>query len=213
MAHFFKHLHLVNKHRHHVIVNGAKCGIFWHCLRHDLSKYGYREFSLSSKHYNGHHSPVFEERLENGYFSRICQHHTGRNAHHWEYWVDFFNGYMVMLTMPWVYATEYVCDMLSASYCYDPKGFSPERTLDYFLARVDHYYMTQATREYIIWCLTRFRDLGFKGLKKKDTKAKYAEITAKYPKTETISTLHPAGELPKDPKMVIMQPLKSEEKP
>lgn len=211
MAHFFAHLKLVCRHRHHVIINGAKCGIFWHCLKHDLSKFGHLEFSRSRKYYNGHHSPVFEERLENGYFSYICQHHTHRNLHHWEYWVDFFQGCLVVMTMPWVYATEYVCDMLSASYCYNPKEFTPGGTLDYFVHRKDHYYLSSASKEYIEWCLTRFRDLGFKGLKKKDTKAKYAEICAKYPKTEVIYELHPKGELPSDPKMVIMQPLHSKE--
>lgn len=213
MGHFWKHFRLISRHRNRVIRNGAKCGIFWHCLKHDLSKYGHREFSLSCKYYTGTHSPVFDERVDHGYFSYICQHHTKRNPHHWEYWTDFFKGHMVIMTMPWVYATEYVCDMLSASYCYNPKSFKRETTLDYFTARADHYYLTQATREYVTWCLERYRDLGFAGLKKKETKAKYEEICAKYPQTETLSALHPVGELPSDPKMVIMQPLQSKKNP
>ena len=213
MANFFKHLALITKHRHRVIYNGSKCGIFWHCLKHDLSKYSHREFSISRKNYNGHHSPVYEERLNNGYFSYICQHHTNRNAHHWEYWTDFFNGHLVLMSMPWKYATEYVCDMLSASYTYNPKDFKPETTLQYFLDRKDHYYMTKLTSEYVTWCLTRYAQLGFKGLKKKDTKAKYEELSKIYPKTETLSALHPKGELPSDPKKIIMQPLNRKEEP
>ena len=211
MAHIFKHLLLINRHRHRVILNGARCGIFWHCLKHDLSKYGPTEFFTSAKYYNGHHSPVFEERLDNAYFSKVCQHHTRRNPHHWEYWLDWFMGHMIIKTMPWVYATEYVCDMLSASYCYDPKGFKPGITLDYFVNRKDHYYLTRATEEYVIWCLTRFATLGFKGLKKKDTKVQYQRIIAKYPLVETRDRLHACGALPSDPHEVIMQPLKSEE--
>ena len=98
--------------------------------------------------------------------------------------------------MPWVYATEYVCDMLSASKTYNPDQFKPETTLEYFLAHARCYYMSTATYEYVKWCLERYRELGFKGLKKKDTKAKYAELTAKYPKYEVISKLHPSENLP-----------------
>ena len=196
MGHFFSHLRTITKHRHQVIRNASHCGIFWHCLRHDLSKYGYTEFHWSSKFYNGHRSPVYEERLGHGYFSYICQHHTSRNKHHWEYWTDFFQGNLVTCTMPWVYATEYVCDMLSASKTYNPDQFKPETTLEYFLAHARCYYMSTATYEYVKWCLERYRDLGFKGLKKKDTKAKYAELTAKYPKYEVISKLHPSENLP-----------------
>ena len=56
--------------------------------------------------------------------------------------------------------------------------------------------MTAETREYIEWCLTRFRDLGFKGLKKKDTQAKYKEIMDGKPLTEIVSSLHIEGPLP-----------------
>lgn len=193
--HPFRHLHLILRHRHMVIANGLHCGIFFHCLKHDLTKFTPVEFHNSALHYVGDHSPVYEERLQNGYFSYICQHHTKRNKHHWEYWTDFFCGRIIVMTMPWIYATEYVCDMLSASKNYNPKTFKPETTLYYFLHHSTQYYMTQATREYVIWCLTRYRDLGFKGLKKKDTKAKYREIVSKYPKTEMLTSMNLGDEL------------------
>ena len=196
MKAFFRHWGLVNRHRYHVWVNGIHCGIGWHCFFHDLSKFHPTEFLTSVRHYHGMHSPVYEERLKNDYFSFICQHHTKRNKHHWEYWIDFFQGHLIAMTMPWIYATEYVCDMLSASYCYDPKGFTPEKTLNYFLARCDHYYISSGTKEYIAWCLTRYRDMGFAGLKKKDTKKAYAEITSRHPRVEIFSSLAPVGTLP-----------------
>ena len=83
MAHPFKHLKLIIKHRHRVIANASHMGIFFHALRHDLSKFSHIEFHTSSKYYIGDHSPVYEERLANDYFSTICQHHTRRNKHHW----------------------------------------------------------------------------------------------------------------------------------
>lgn len=188
-SHPFRHFRLITKHRHQVISNGARCGIFWHCLKHDLSKYGYTEFHLSAKYYVGDHSPVFEERVHNRYFSAICQHHTKRNPHHWEYWVDFFAGSLVVKTMPWIYATEYVCDTLAAAKTYDPKNFGPSTALDYFMKHNRKYYMTAATREYIIWALTRYRDLGFAGLKKKDTKAAYSDIISSHPQVERFVSL------------------------
>ena len=197
MSRFFRHLGLVNRHRYHVFLNGVHCGIGFHCLFHDLSKYTHREFSRSVKNFDGTHSPVYEERLKNDYFSYICQAHTKRNKHHWEYWTDFFQGHVLAMTMPWVYATEYVCDMLSASFCYDPKHFTPEKTLNYFLDRADHYLMSDATKEYVAWCLTRFRDLGYDGLKKQDTKKAYEEITARHDRVKVYDSLPCAGALPR----------------
>ena len=173
----------------------CRVGIPLQGLVHDLSKFDPREFIPSVRYYQGTSSPIGAERREKGY-SAAWLHHKAQNKHHWEYWTDFFQGNLVACTMPWVYATEYVCDMLSASKTYNPDQFKPETTLEYFLAHSQYYYMTAATFEYVKWCLTRYRDLGFKGLKKKDTKAKYAELTAKYPKYELIDKLHPSENLP-----------------
>jgi hypothetical protein len=56
--------------------------------------------------------------------------------------------------------------------------------------------MTQATREFVDWCLDTYAKVGWKGLKKKITKAKYAEITSKYPDVEVCEALRLEGELP-----------------
>ena len=197
MGHPFKHFVTITKHRHRVIRNAARMGIFWHALKHDLSKYSYAEFSKSAFYYAGNHSPVYEQRLQENYFSSICQHHTKRNPHHWEYWTDFFMGRVIAKTMPYKYATEYVCDMLSASYVYNPKDFKPDTTLRYFLKHSPRYYMTEATKEYITWCLSRYAESGFKNLKKKDTKAKYLEIISHHPDVELFDTLSSDLELPK----------------
>lgn len=204
MSRFFRHWGLVNRHRWHVFLNGCHCGIGFHCCFHDLSKYTPKEFFRSVKYFNGSHSPVFEERLQNDYFSFICQAHARRNKHHWEYWTDFFMGRVIARTMPWKYATEYVCDMLSASYCYDPKTFFPAKTLGYFVDRSDHFLMSDATREYVTWCLTRYKELGFRGLKKKDTKKAYADILAKHGPVTVYESLPVAGALPKRANEFIM---------
>ncbi|MCQ2742848.1 MAG: DUF5662 family protein [Bacilli bacterium] len=171
-------------------------GIFWHALKHDLTKYGYTEFHNSKKHYVGTSSPVFEERKENENFSFICQHHTKRNPHHWEYWTDWFRGDIIVCTMPYKYAVEYVCDMLAASKVYSgKKNFDPHNAVKYFEERYPYFYMTQATIEFIHWALIEYAQNGWKNLKKKNTKAKYLEITSKYPKFETIPGPRSGGRL------------------
>jgi hypothetical protein len=53
-----------------------------------------------------------------------------------------------------------------------------------------------ATREYIAWCLETYAQVGWKGLKKKITKAKYREITSHLPQVEVVETLKLDGTLP-----------------
>ena len=196
MSHPFKHLKVILKHRHQVIRNGWHLGIFWHCLRHDLSKFGRTEFKVGSTYYIGTHSPIYEERLRNGYFSSACQHHTRRNKHHWEYWTDFFKGRIIARNMPYKYALEYVADTLSASKTYDPKNFKGSTTLEYFNRNSEHYYLTDTTEEFIRYCLTEYAENGWKNLKKKNTKKVYKEIEAKYPKTKVFDTMKALGDLP-----------------
>ncbi|MBR4274629.1 MAG: catalase [Bacilli bacterium] len=196
MSHPFKHLRVILKHRHQVIRNGWHLGIFWHCLKHDLSKFGRTEFKVGSTYYVGTHSPIYEERLRNGYYSTACQHHTRRNKHHWEYWTDFFKGRIIAKNMPYKYALEYVADTLSASKTYDPKNFKGSTTLEYFNRNSEHYYLTDTTEEFIRWCLTEYAENGWKNLKKKNTKKVYKEIEAKYPKTKVFDTMKALGDLP-----------------
>lgn len=196
MSHPFKHLSLILKHRHQVIRNGYHLGIFWHCLRHDLSKFSPVEFNNASKYYVGTHSPVYEERLSNGYFSKQCQHHTKRNKHHWEYWTDFLKGRIIAKNMPYKYALEFVADTLSASKTYDPKNFKSDTTLKYFETHSKVYYMTDTTKEFIHWCLSEYAENGWKNLKKKNTKKRYKEIEEKYPKTKVFEALQIFENLP-----------------
>ena len=188
MNKFFKHLGLVNAHRFRVFLNGCKCGIGFHCLFHDLSKYGPTEFLRSVKFFDGTHSPVLEERLEHNYFSLICQHHTRRNKHHWEYWVDFFQGNIIALTMPWKYAVEYVCDVISAAQTYDPKGFKRDAPYLYFNKKKDHYFTNKGTAEFVTYCLKEFAENGWKNLHKKQTKAKYEEISKNFKEIDIFET-------------------------
>lgn len=193
---FFGHLKVVTLHRHRVISNGLHMGIFWHCLRHDLTKFGPTEFWNSVKYFAGDHSPVYEERLSNEYFSKICQHHTRRNKHHYEYWTDFFCGRVLAKRMPYVYATEYVCDILAASKTYHPDSFKGTVALEYFQRHSKRYFIHPATVRYVEECLKRYSEDGFKRLKKKETKALYEELAKQYPDTVLFTNMPCEMELP-----------------
>ncbi|MDD5885204.1 MAG: DUF5662 family protein [Erysipelotrichaceae bacterium] len=191
MSHPFRHFALVARHRYHVRKNARHLGIYFLALRHDLSKYGPKEFWPSARYYAGNHSPVYEERLHSeGRFSWITLYHVKHNPHHWEYWVEFCRGDILAKAMPWKYAMEYVADVLSASYTYDPKAFTPASAYDYFLRYHNRYFLAQATDAFLQWCFATYRDAGWNGLKPRLTKAKYQQFLSLYGSVSSFSTIH-----------------------
>jgi hypothetical protein len=189
MSHPFRHFITIEKHRHQVIRNAFHMGIFFQALRHDLSKFSYTEFHNSAKYATGSGSPVWDDRLHNDYYSVICQHHTKRNKHHWEYWTDFFVGRVIAINMPYRFALEYCCDVLSAAKTYDKKDFRPDTALHYFQSKKAFYYMTDGTKEFIEWCLAQYAENGFHGLHRRQTKPKYQEIMKRHPSVKIFSAL------------------------
>lgn len=194
--HFVKHLVTISKHRHTVLFNAFHMGIFLFALHHDLSKLSPKEFIKSAKYYQGTSSPIYAQRCHEDYFSSICQHHVRHNPHHWEYWTDFFNGYLFIKTMPYKWAVEYVCDTLSASKVYAGESYQRQMTLDYFLLHSPHFYMSEATKEFVIYCLKEYAENGWKNLKRKDTYPKYLEICSRHPNVEIVTSLRPGEHLP-----------------
>ena len=83
ISNFFKHLHMVNKHKYLVFKLSLKAGIPLRGLLHDLSKYLPIEFFEGVKYYDGKISPIKVCKKENGY-SKAWLHHRGRNKHHAE---------------------------------------------------------------------------------------------------------------------------------
>lgn len=180
---FFKHLWVVIKHKYNVLNFASKLGIFWTGLVHDLTKFSPTEFGRSVKYFDGRRSPTIVERKEHDNFSYICVAHTGRNKHHWQYWVDYTRDDIVVNRMPFVNSLEYVADVLSASKVYNPKEFNYMVAYNYFKEHSKTYLQHPATKEFILWCIKEINDYGFKAVKKKVTKIKYLEIASKYPNT------------------------------
>lgn len=171
---FFRHLHIVNKHRFFVFIHCCKCGLFWRGLVHDLSKYSPVEFFESVKYYSGDRSPISNCRKANGY-SRAWLHHKGRNKHHFEYWYDNENKEQV--NIPYKYAIEHICDELSASKCYNKKKFNNHSLLDHYLKYIDNYQINDRMKNFYLVVYTDFAEHGEKYvLNKKYLKHKYNGI-------------------------------------
>lgn len=128
---FFRHLHLVNKHRFKVFCLCIRAGQPWRGLVHDLSKYCPEEFFEGVKYFAGGYSPIRNCKIENGY-SNAWIHHIGRNKHHYEYWYDY-DASIPSPIMPYKYFVEMVCDSMAAGMTYQGKNWTDDYQLSYWL--------------------------------------------------------------------------------
>ena len=128
------HFTTITRHRHEVIKNCLRAGLFLQGLGHDLSKYMPEEFISGVRYYQGTRSPNEQERVELGY-SRAWLHHKGRNKHHFEYWTDYNprTRRLEPVKMPLRYVIEMYCDRLAASKIYNGDNFTDDMPLQYFL--------------------------------------------------------------------------------
>ncbi|MGI6608733.1 MAG: DUF5662 family protein [Erysipelotrichaceae bacterium] len=141
---FFKHLHLVNKHRFLVMKFCFRLGLYWQGLTHDLSKYSFSEFFTSVRYFTGLKSPIDSEKKEKGY-SDCWLHHKGRNKHHWQYWIDFHKGQIVYIEMPLKYIKEMVADRIAACMVYQRENYKPESALDFYLNSQERFSIPPQT--------------------------------------------------------------------
>lgn len=131
--HIIEHFKTITRHRHQVIINCFKAGIFFQGLRHDLSKYMPSEFFVGVIYYQGDRSPNEGEREAYG-FSKAWMHHKGRNKHHFEYWTDYdpVTRRMSPVEMPYNYIVEMFCDRVAASKIYLRDKYTDDAPLQYF---------------------------------------------------------------------------------
>ena len=112
-----QHFRTITKHKILVMKECFRVGLYRQGLLHDMSKYGWTEFRVGCKYYQGTRSPNNAERETLGY-SSAWLHHKGRNKHHYEYWIDYSinpGGKLVGMKMPKKYVAEMVIDRISAS--------------------------------------------------------------------------------------------------
>lgn len=125
MIRMLKHLKRILRHKFWVAYYCFQLGLYKQGILHDLSKFGWYEFSRSVKFYDDNTSPLNKEKEILGY-SRSYLHHRGRNPHHYEYWVTQLDAGGVPVKIPRKYALELVCDYLAAGKIYSGNSFQGE---------------------------------------------------------------------------------------
>lgn len=159
--HIIKHFRTITHHRHLVMKNCFKVGLYWRGLTHDLSKYSPTEFWRGAKYYQGTFSPTQQERREKGY-SLAWMHHKGRNRHHFEYWTDVspVTRQYAPLEMPTRFFVEMCMDRIAASSTYLGKDYHDGAPLEYLLRAGDNRWMHPVTARKLRYVLTMLRNRG-----------------------------------------------------
>ena len=178
----FSHFRLVNKHRWTVFKLCLKAGIPFRGLVHDISKYSHAEFWISAKYYNGKHSPIRNEREENGYSTVWC-HHKGRNKHHFEYWEDVKRDKRIGVFVPYKYIVESICDKIAAGMVYKGKDWNQKEPLEYWNSHVKNDIIVKhpGSVEFIDIVFKKLSEEGIdNALNSKYLKKLYKQIEKKY---------------------------------
>lgn len=155
------HFKTITRHRHEVIKNCRRAGIFGQGLRHDLSKYMPSEFISGARFYQGDRSPNDMERRHYGY-SRAWMHHKGRNKHHFEYWTDYdpVTRQYGPVKMPLKYVKEMFCDRVAASKIYQGEKYKDSHPIEYFNSGKGRRMIHQDTSDLTEKLLIMLRDEG-----------------------------------------------------
>ena len=161
---FFGHLATITRHRHEVMKNCFKCGLYRRGMLHDLSKYSPTEFWRGVKYYQGgHRSPNARENELFGY-STAWLHHKGRNRHHFEYWTDYnINTKRIEpVPMPREFLIEMFCDRVAASKVYKGKDYTDSSALEYYTRRDERRFMHPETADKLEKLLKMLAEKGEK---------------------------------------------------
>ena len=128
---YIKHFNKICKHKYYVGKILVKAGLYWQAIVHDMSKFSPVEFISSARYFDGNKSPIEVEKSKSGY-SLAWLHHKGCNKHHWQYWMDYKNGEVVISDIPTRYLQEMAADIVGASKAYLQDKYDPEEPLKYF---------------------------------------------------------------------------------
>ncbi len=163
MLHPIKHFLVVARHRRKVRKYCFKLGLYSQGLKHDLSKYSFKEFYIGMKYFKGYESPNTSERKKYGY-SKAWLNHKGRNKHHFEYWTYFSHSEQkyVFVKMPINYLKECLCDRIAATEIYNGKNYNDKMPLEYFITKQDELGMHKETAAKLQQWLTLVSELGKK---------------------------------------------------
>lgn len=145
----WRHFCTITHHKILVMKGCFRVGLYRQGLLHDLSKYGFTEFRVGAKYYQGTRSPNNAEREIVGY-SSAWLHHKGRNKHHYEYWIDYGVGEKKGLTgmkMPVKYVVEMFMDRIAASKIYMKEAYHDGKPLEYYEKGMAYTILHEETQE------------------------------------------------------------------
>lgn len=158
----WNHFCTITKHKLLVMTHCFRLGMYRQGLLHDLSKYGYTEFSLGCKYYLGTESPHNGERRDYGY-SLAWLHHKGRNKHHLEYWLDYGPDKkqgIAGMKMPKKYVVEMFLDRICASKNYQKEKYTDASAWEYYSRGGAHLLLHPETKALLEQLLQMLRDEG-----------------------------------------------------
>lgn len=158
----WNHFCTITRHKFLVMQGCFRVGLYWQGLLHDLSKYGWTEFSLGCKYYLGTESPHNGERRAYGY-SLAWLHHKGCNKHHLEYWTDFGpkkEDGIVGMKMPKKYVVEMFIDRVSASKNYQKEKYTDASALEYYERGKGYYILHPDTQRLLEELLRMLKERG-----------------------------------------------------
>ncbi len=159
----WKHFCTITYHKILVAKGCFAVGLYKQGLLHDLSKYGYTEFRVGAKYFQGTRSPNNAEREDIGY-SSAWLHHKGRNKHHFEYWIDYTaeggEGMLAGMKMPDNYIVEMVMDRIAASKVYKKADYTDRSPWEYYEKSKSKIILHPHTREMLELLLAMLAEKG-----------------------------------------------------
>lgn len=158
----WQHFCTITHHKFLVAQGCFKVGLYKQGILHDMSKYGFTEFRVGAKYFQGTRSPNNAEREDIGY-SSAWLHHKGRNKHHFEYWIDYAtdgDGNLAGMKMPDKYIIEMFMDRIAASKVYMKDNYTDRSPLEYYNRGKGKIILHEHTRELLEKCLEMLAEQG-----------------------------------------------------
>lgn len=157
------HFYTITHHKILVMKGCFRVGLYRQGLLHDMSKYTPVEFFAGVKYYQGIRSPNNAEREDKGY-SAAWLHHKGRNKHHLEYWLDYYEDSkgkrIAGMRMPDRYVVEMFMDRIAASKVYMGDTYHDGKPWEYYVNSIARSLLHEESRRLLETLLLMLKEQG-----------------------------------------------------
>jgi len=118
MLQYWSHFRYTMIHKYYVFIECIKEGIILRGITHDLSKFTPSEFSAYANYFfneDGSRKSVSKNNIpEVDPFFKALNSHQLYNDHHWQYWVQYVSGSIIISHMSLDAMKEMICDWKGA---------------------------------------------------------------------------------------------------